>query len=122
LYFLYCFYGKAFASFFRGEKLPDEDTSLVGGLVSKVLEGYSFEGPETLLQKIFTTCAVKPSFDLELCGDKHKLAFAGDGAPLETCASHIGKRVCACKNDLPFLLHLTQASRHDSGTFVAAYA
>jgi len=150
----------------RGEKLPDEDTSLVAGLVSKVLEGYSFEGPETLLQKVFTTCAVKPSFDLELCGDKHKLAFAGDGAPLETGASHIGKRVCACKkeriyncscprlytnptanwgwdsyhnrwfyghtlysitaadspNDLPLLLHLTQASRHDSGTFVAAYA
>ena len=25
-------------------------------------------------------------------------------------------------NDLPLLLHLTQASRHDSGTFVAAYA
>jgi len=25
-------------------------------------------------------------------------------------------------NDLPLLLHLTQASRHDSGTFVVAYA
>ncbi|MBT9141715.1 MAG: hypothetical protein DDT29_00106 [Dehalococcoidia bacterium] len=25
-------------------------------------------------------------------------------------------------NDLPLLIHLTQASRHDSGTFVAAYA
>ncbi|MBT9141714.1 MAG: hypothetical protein DDT29_00105 [Dehalococcoidia bacterium] len=33
----------------NGEKLPEEDTSRVTGLVSKVLDGYSFEGPETLL-------------------------------------------------------------------------
>ena len=149
-----------------GEKLPDEDTSYIGGLVNKVLEGYSFEGPETLLQKILAECAVKPSLDFGLCGEGRKLVFAGDGAPLETGASPRGKRVCSCKeqgiyqcscprlhtgptanwgwdsyherwfyghtlypitaagsaNDLPLLLHLTQASRHDSGTFVVTYA
>lgn len=149
-----------------GEKLPEEDTNRVSTLVSMVLDGHSFEGPETLLQRIMTVCAVKPSFDLGLCGDSRKLVFAGDGAPLETGASHLGKKICSCKkqgiyycscprlytgptanwgwdsyherwfyghtlysvtaagsaNDLPLLLHLTQASRHDSGTFVAAYA
>lgn len=133
-------------------------------LVNKVLDGHSFEGPEILLQKILTECAVKPSFNLGLCGDSRKLVFAGDGAPLETGASHLGKKICSCSeqgvyycscprlytgptanwgwdsyherwfyghtiylitaagshND-PLLLHLTQGSRHDSGTFVIAY-
>ena len=149
-----------------GEKLPEEDTNRVTGLVNKVLEGCSFEGPETLLQKILTVCAVKPSLDLGLCGEGRKPVFAGDGTPLETGASHLGKKVCSCKeqgvyycscprlytnptanwgwdsyherwfyghtlypitaagspNDLPLLLHLTQASRNDSTIFVAAYA
>ncbi len=149
-----------------GEKLPEEDTNRVAGLIKKVLDGYSFEGPETLLQRILTECAVKPSLDLGLCGEGHKPVFAGDGTPLETGASHLGKRVCSCRkqgiyqcscprlhtgptanwgwdsyherwfyghtmycitaagsmNDLPLLIHLTQASRHDSGTFVVAYA
>jgi len=149
-----------------GEKLPEEDASRVTGLVNMVLDGYCFEGPESLLQKILTECAVKRSLDLGLCGDSRKLVFAGDGAPLETGASHRGKKICSCKeqgiyhcsclrqytgptanwgwdsyheqwfyghtlysitaagsaHDLPLLLHLTQASRHDSGTFVAAYA
>lgn len=149
-----------------GEKLPEEDTNRVTRLVDRVLEGYSFEGPETLLQRILTVCAVKPSFDLGLCGDSRKLVLAGDGTPLETGASHLGKKTCSCRkqgiyhcscprlytsptanwgwdsyherwfyghtlcsvttagsaNDLPLLLHLTQASRHDSTIFVAAYA
>ena len=149
-----------------GEKLPEEDSNRVTGLVNKVLEGCSFEGPDTLLQKILTVCAVKPSLDLGLCGEGQKPVFAGDGTPLETGASHLGKKVCSCKeqgvyycscprlytspaanwgwdsyherwfyghtlysitaagspNDLPLLLHLTQASRHDSTIFVAAYA
>jgi len=149
----------------NGEKLPEEDTNRVAGLVNKALNGYSFAGPEILLQKILAECAVKPSLDLELCGKDRKLTFSGDGTPLETGASHRGKRVCSCReqgiyqcscprlytsptanwgwdsyherwfyghtlyaitaadsfNDLPLLIHLTQASRHDSGTFVAAY-
>ena len=76
-----------------GEKLPEEDTNRVTGLVNKVLEGCSFEGPETLLQKILTVCAVKPSLDLGLCGEGRKPVFAGDGTPLETGASHLGKKV-----------------------------
>ena len=149
-----------------GEKLPEEDKDRVAKLVEKVLDGYSFEGPESLLQRILAECAVKPSLELELCGDRQKLGFAGDGAPLETGASHRGKKVCSCReqgiyncscprlytdptanwgwdsyhdhwfyghtlycinaagsfNDLPLLIHLTQASPHDSCTFVAAYA
>lgn len=149
-----------------GEKLPEDDTSRVSTLVKKVLDGHSFEGPEVLLQKILTECAVKPSLNLGLCGDSHKLVFAGDGTPLETGASHLGKKICSCRdqgiyncscprlytgptanwgwdsyherwfyghtmycinaagsyNDLPLLIHLTQASRHDSGTFVIAFA
>jgi hypothetical protein len=149
-----------------GEKLPEEDTNRVAYLVTKVLEGCSFEGPEMLLQKILAECAVKPSLDLGLCGEGRKLVFAGDGTPLETGASHLGKKACSCReqgiyrcscsrlytsptanwgwdsyherwfyghtlyaitaadsfNDLPLLLHLTQASRHDSGTFVVVYA
>jgi hypothetical protein len=148
-----------------GEKLPEEKNR-VDQLVNKVLEGYTFEGPETLLQMILTECAVKPSLNLGLCGDSRKLVFAGDGAPLETGANHRGKKICSCKeqgiyhcscprqytgptanwgwdsyheqwfyghtlycitaagsaNDLPLLIHLTQGSRHDSGTFVMAYA
>jgi hypothetical protein len=147
-----------------GEKLPEEDMGRVAYLVNKVMDGHSFEGPETLLQKILTECAVKPSLNLGLCDGGRILA--GDGTPLDTGASHLGKRVCTCKergiyqcscprlhtgptanwgwdsynerwfyghtlyaitaagsfNDLPLLLHLTQASRHDSGTFVIAYA
>lgn len=149
-----------------GEKLPEKDTNRVADLVNKVLNGCSFEGPEILLQRILTVCAVKPSLDLELCGDSRKPVFAGDGAPLETGANHLGKKICSCReqgiyhcscprlytgptanwgwdsyherwfyghtlysitaadsaNDLPLLLHLTRASQHDSGTFVAAYA
>ena len=149
-----------------GEKLPEEDTGRVAYLVNKVLEGHSFEGPETLLQTVSTECAVKPSLNLGLCGGSRKPVFAGDGTSHETGASHLGERVCLCKergtyqcscprvytgptanwgwdsyherwfyghtlyaitaadsyNDLPLLLHLTQASRHDSGTFVVAYA
>ncbi len=65
----------------KGEKLPEEETSRVTMLVNKVLDGHSFEGPEILLQKILTECAVKPSLNLGLCGDSRKLVFAGDGAP-----------------------------------------
>ena len=149
-----------------GEKLPEDDTNRVTRLVNKLLEGYSFEGLEMLLQKILTECAIKPSLKLGLCGDSRNLPFASDGSPLETGANHLGKKVCSCRelgiyhctcpglytgptanwgwdsyherwfyghtlysitaadsaNDLPLLLHLTQASRHDSGTFVAVYA
>lgn len=149
----------------NGEKLPDEDNR-VSVLVNRFMEGHSFEGPQVLMQKILTECAVKPSLDLGLCGDSRKLVFAGDGAPLETGAAHRGKKICSCKdqgnyhctcprlytgptanwgwdsyheqwfyghtmyaitaadspNDLPLLLYLTQASRHDSGTFVIAFA
>lgn len=150
-----------------GEKLPDANPSLVSGLVQKILSRQPLEErPEKLLQKILTECAVKPSLKLELCGDRRKLSFAGDGAPLATGASHRGKSTCSCKeqgifrcscprqytgptanwgwdsyheqwfyghtlycitaagshNDLPLLIHLTQASKHDSGTFVNAYS
>ena len=149
-----------------GEKLPEEEPSRVTMLVNKVLDGHSFKGPEVLLQKILTECAVKPSLNLGLCGDSRKLVFAGDGTPLETGSSPLGKKICSCRdqgiyycscprlytgptanwgwdsyherwfyghtmylitaagshNDLPLLLHLTQGSRHDSGTFVIAYA
>jgi len=69
-------------------------------LVEAEIAVFSPEGSETLLQKVFTTCTVKPSFDLGLCSDKHKLAFAGDGAPLETCVNRTGKKEgihnCSC--------------------------
>ncbi len=150
----------------NGEKLPEKDKDRVAQLVDQVLEGHSFEGPESLLQRILAECAVKPSLELELCGNPQKLVFAGDGAPLETGADHRGKKVCSCReqgvyhcycprlytdptanwgwdsyhrlwfyghtlyyfnaadsfNDLPLLVHLTQASSHDSCTFVTAYA
>ena len=80
-----------------GEKLPEEDTGRVAYLVNKVLEGHSFEGPETLLQKVLTECAVKPSLNLGLCGGSRKPVLAGDGTSLKTGASHLGKRVCSCK-------------------------
>lgn len=150
-----------------GEKLPEADSNRVATLVENVLKGSSFEDrPEHLMQKILTECAVKQSLDLKLCGDRRKLVFAGDGAPLETGANPHGKKICSCKeqkiyhcscprqytgptanwgwdsyherwyyghtlycitaagspNDLPLLIHLTQASKHDSGTFVIAYA
>lgn len=149
------------------EKLPPDDPDTVADLVEKVLGGETFEhGPERLLQKILIECAVKPSAELKLLGDIQKLTLAGDGAPLETGACSLGKKICQCKkqgiyyckcprsytdpkanwgwdsyherlfyghtlycltaansvNDLPLLIHLTQASAHDSITFVQAYA
>ena len=149
------------------EKLPPDDPDTVADLVEKVLGGETFEhGPERLLQKILIECAVKPSAELKLLGDIQKLTLAGDGAPLETGACSLGKKICQCKkqgiyyckcprsytdpkanwgwdsyherlfyghtlycltaansvNDLPLLIHLTQASAHDSITFVHAYA
>jgi len=89
-----------------GEKLPEEDTGRVAYLVNKALEGHSFEEPETLLQTVLTECAVKPSLNLGLCGGSRKSVFAGDGTSLETGASHLGERVCLCKEwgHLPVLL------------------
>ena len=149
------------------EKLPPDDPNTVADLVEKVLGGETLEhGPERLLQKILIECAVKPSAELSLLGDTRKLTLAGDGAPLETGASSLGKKICQCKkqgvhfckcprsytdpkanwgwdsyherlfyghtlyylsaansfNDLPLLIHLSQASAHDSITFVKAYA
>jgi len=149
------------------DKLPETDSYRVADLVKKVLSGQPPEDrPEKLLQRILAECAVKPSLELKLCGDKRKLTIAGDGAPLNTGASHRGMKICSCKeqgiyhctcprqytgptanwgwdsyheqwfyghtlycitaadsyNDLPLLIHITQASRHDSGTFVTAYS
>jgi len=149
------------------EKLPPDDPDTVADLVEKVLGGETFEnGPERLLQKILIECAVKPSAELNLLGNTQKLTLAGDGAPLETGASSLGRKICQCKkqgiyyckcprsytdpkanwgwdsyherwfyghtlycltaansfNDLPLLIHLAQASAHDSITFVQAYA
>jgi len=149
------------------DKLPETDSNLVFSLVQNVLSGQPPQNrPEKLLQRILTECAVKPSLELKLCGDSRKLTIAGDGAPLDTGASHRGKKICSCKqqgiykclcprqytgptanwgwdsyheqwfyghtlycitaadsyNDLPLLIHVTQASRHDSGTFVTAYS
>lgn len=149
------------------EKLPPDNPDTVADLVKQVLGGKTFtHGPERLLQKILSECAVKPSAKLNLLGDTQKLTLAGDGAPLETGASSFGKKTCQCKqqgiyrcscpryytdpsanwgwdsyhehwfyghtlyclsaansfNDLPLLIHLNQASAHDSITFVPAYA
>ncbi len=149
------------------EKLPPDNPDTVADLVDRMLDGETFaNGPERLLQKVLSECAVKPSAKLNLLGDTQKLTLAGDGAPLETGASSFGKKICQCKqqgiyrcscpryytdpkanwgwdsyherwfyghtlycltaansfNDLPLLIHLNQASAHDSITFVQAYA
>lgn len=80
------------------EKLPPDNPETVADLVDRVLGGENFvHGPERLLQKVLSECAVKPSAKLNLLGDTQKLTLAGDGAPLETGASSFGKKICQCK-------------------------
>ena len=80
------------------EKLPPDSPDTVADLVNQVLGGETFtNGPERLLQKVLSECAVKPSAKLNLLGDTQKLTLAGDGAPLETGANPFGKKICQCK-------------------------
>jgi len=83
---------------FGKQKQPPKRPGIIAELCRKAKKGEIFGGvPESFLQEIFSTIALKSSALLGLLGNTQKLKVSADGTCVESHANPNGHKVCGCK-------------------------